>query len=117
MVSRFRFSFLSTVTPAVSLCFQNFTFRPPLLGDGTEKILPTPGVGANDALLLRFTPCALDARATVSSSRCSIASCPCLLSLLQSSHRGLARAPIICSHFPHGNEHVITCVARLFFAS
>ena len=26
-------------------------------------------------------------------------------------------APIICSHFPHGNEHVITCVARLFFAS
>ena len=22
-----------------------------------------------------------------------------------------------CSHFPHGNEHVIICVARLFFAS
>jgi hypothetical protein len=25
--------------------------------------------------------------------------------------------PIICSHFPHGKEHVITCVTRLRFAS
>ena len=25
--------------------------------------------------------------------------------------------PIMCSHFPHGNEHVITCVVRLLFAS
>ena len=55
--------------------------------------------------------------ATLSSGRCSTAPCPCLLCLLQSSHRWLARAPITCSHFPHGNEHVITCVARLFFAS
>ena len=39
------------------------------------------------------------------------------LSLLQSSHPRLARAPIMCSHFPHGNEHVITCLARLFLAS
>jgi len=33
------------------------------------------------------------------------------------TQRELARAPIICSHFPHGNEHVITCVARLLSAS
>ena len=39
--------------------------------------------------------------ATVPSGRCSITSCPCLLSLLQGSHRGLARAPIICGHFSH----------------
>jgi hypothetical protein len=25
--------------------------------------------------------------------------------------------PIMCNHFPHGNEHVMTCLARLFFAS
>ncbi len=43
--------------------------------------------------------------ATVSSGRCSITACSYLLSLLQSSHRGLARAPIICSHFPHGKYH------------
>ena len=23
----------------------------------------------------------------------------------------------MCNHFPHGNEHVMTCLARLFFAS
>ena len=40
-----------------------------------------------------------------------------VLSLLQSSHPGLARAPTMCSHFPHGNEHVFTCLARLFLAS
>jgi hypothetical protein len=42
-----------------------------------------------------------------------------LLSLLQTSHPGLVRTPILCSHFPHGNEHdnVITCLARLFLAS
>ena len=39
------------------------------------------------------------------------------LSLLQSSHLGLARAPIMCSHCPHGKEHVITCLALLFLAS
>jgi hypothetical protein len=39
------------------------------------------------------------------------------LSLLQSSHPGLLRTPILCSHFPHGNEHVITCLARLFLTS
>ena len=55
--------------------------------------------------------------ATVSSGRCSIASCSCHPSLVQNSHRGLARAPIISSHFPRGKEHVITCVARLLFAS
>jgi len=30
---------------------------------------------------------------------------------------GLLRTPILCSHFPHGNEHVMTCLARLFLAS
>ena len=30
---------------------------------------------------------------------------------------GLVRAPIMCSHFPHGNEHEITCLARRFLAS
>jgi hypothetical protein len=55
--------------------------------------------------------------ATVSAGMLSIASFLCCLSLLHSSQPGLARAPIMCSHFPHGNEHVITCVARLFFAS
>ena len=55
--------------------------------------------------------------ATVSIGRVSVDVKPIPLSLLQSSHLGLARAPIMCSHFPHGNEHVITCLARLFFAS
>jgi len=27
------------------------------------------------------------------------------------------RAPILCSHFPHGKEHVITCLTFLFLAS
>jgi hypothetical protein len=38
------------------------------------------------------------------------------LSLLRSSQLGLARAPILCSHFPHGKEHGITCLALLFLA-
>jgi hypothetical protein len=42
---------------------------------------------------------------------------PCFSPLVQSSHPGLARAPIMSSHFPHGNEHEITCLARLFLAS
>ena len=55
--------------------------------------------------------------ATVSGRRESI-DAPCVsLSLLQSSHLGLARAPIMCSHCPHGKEHVITCLALLFLAS
>ena len=33
------------------------------------------------------------------------------------THPGLARVPILCSHFPRGNEHVITCLARVFLAS
>ena len=33
------------------------------------------------------------------------------------SPAGCYSTPIICNHFPHGNEHVITCLARLFFAS
>ena len=55
--------------------------------------------------------------ATVSIGRASVDVMPIPLSLLQSSHPGLARAPMMCSHFQHGNEHVITCLARLFFAS
>jgi len=55
--------------------------------------------------------------ATVSVGRTSVVFRSIFLSLLQSSHPGLARAPIMCSHFPHGNEHVITCLARLFLAS
>jgi hypothetical protein len=54
---------------------------------------------------------------TVSVGRTSVAFRSMILSLLQSSHPGLARAPIMCSHFPHGNEHVITCLARLVLAS
>ena len=55
--------------------------------------------------------------ASVSVGRTSVVSRFMVLSLLQSSHPGLARALIICSHFPHGNEPVITCLARLLFAS
>jgi hypothetical protein len=65
MIRRFRFSCLSTVTPAVCVVFPDefeITFRLPVLGDGTEKILPTPVVSPNNALLLRFTPCALNVR-------------------------------------------------------
>jgi hypothetical protein len=40
-----------------------------------------------------------------------------LISLLQSSHPRLIRTPILCSHFPYGNEHVITFLARPFLAS
>ena len=40
-----------------------------------------------------------------------------LLFLLQSLRPGLVRTPILYSHFPHGNEDVITCLARLFLAS
>jgi hypothetical protein len=47
----------------------------------------------------------------------SIPVSPVALSLLYGSHRELARAPIICSHFPHRIEHVITCVDRLLLAS
>jgi hypothetical protein len=54
---------------------------------------------------------------TVSIGRASVDVVAIPLSLLQSSHPGLGRAPIMCSHFPHGNEHVIACLARLFFAS
>jgi hypothetical protein len=55
--------------------------------------------------------------ASVSVGRASVVFRSMFLSLLQSSHPGLARAPIMCSHFPHSNEHVITCLARLFLAS
>ena len=55
--------------------------------------------------------------ATVSVGRTPVAFRSMFLALLQSSHPGLARAPIMCSHFPHGNELVITCLARLFLAS
>jgi hypothetical protein len=55
--------------------------------------------------------------ATVSSGSACIAARPCPLSRLQSSQLGLACALKICNHLPHGNEHVITWVARLFFAS
>ena len=55
--------------------------------------------------------------ATVSIGRASVDVMSFLLSLLKSSHPGLARAPIMCSHFLHGNEHVITCLALLFLAS
>ncbi len=80
--------------------------------DGAYKIFPAPVVSSNYALLLRFTPCA-----SVSVGRTSVVSRFMVLSLLQSSHFGLARAPIMWSHFPHGNEHVITCLTRLFLAS
>jgi hypothetical protein len=55
--------------------------------------------------------------ATVSFGRTFVVFRFMVLSLLQSSHPGLARAPIMWSHFPHGNEHVVTCLARLFLAS
>ena len=55
--------------------------------------------------------------ASVSVGRTSVISRFMVLSLLQSSHPGLARAPIMCNHFTHGNKHVITCLARLFLAS
>ena len=55
--------------------------------------------------------------AIVSVGRTSVVFRSMFLALLKSSHPGLARAPIMCSHFPHGNEHVITCLARLVLAS
>ena len=55
--------------------------------------------------------------ATVSVGRTSVVFRSMFLALLQSSHPGLARAPIMCSHFPHGNEHVIPCLDSLFLAS
>ncbi|MFN9898240.1 MAG: hypothetical protein ACK55Z_05465, partial [bacterium] len=55
--------------------------------------------------------------ATVSCGRESTDAPRVSLSLLQSSHLRLARAPITCSHFPHGKEHVITCLTLLFLAS
>ena len=73
---------------------------------------------SNDALSLRYTSWAwLVRHRVVPSGKFSMYSCPFLLSLLHSSQRELARALIICSHFPHGNEHVITRIARLLLAS
>ena len=52
--------------------------------------------------------------ATVSNGRTSVIFSPCFSPFW---HLGLARAPIMCIHFTHGNEHVITCLASLFLAS
>ena len=79
----------------------------------------------NRVLLLRFAPAWLQARTWRKKSRHlfspekrkTIDAPRIPLSLLQSSQLGLARAPILCSHFPHGKEHVITCLALLFLAS
>jgi hypothetical protein len=97
--------------------------------DGAYKILPAPVVSSDYTLLLRFTTGTLNVRhcfcwedvcrcqVHVSVGRTSVVFRSMFLALLQSSHPGLARAPIMCSHFPRGNEHVITCLARLFLAS
>jgi hypothetical protein len=53
---------------------------------------------------------------TVSVGRGSVDAPRIPLSLLRSSQLGLACAPILCSHFPHGKEHGITCLALLFLA-
>jgi hypothetical protein len=67
-------------------------------------------------LLLRFTPCTLNVRHCFSWYVVNRFS-PLLSCSFAQFAAWLACAPIMCSHFPHGNEHVITCVARLFFAS
>jgi len=97
------------------LVFPQVFQLPVFISSGTYKILPAPIVSANYTFLLRFAAGALNV-ATVSIGRASVNVMSILLSLLQSSYPGLARAPIMCSHFPHGNEHEITCLAR-FFAS
>jgi hypothetical protein len=71
---------------------------------------------ANDALLLRFTSCALKMRHCFQWEDITRYRVFPPFSFAR-SHPGLFRTPILCSHFPHGNEHVMTCLARLFLAS
>ena len=91
------------------------SFCLPMFDDGTSKYFKHLLCAPITLLLCAVHP-ALCMCGIVSSGRFSIESCTLFVSLLQRSQRELARVPIICSHFPHGNEHVITCVARLFLA-
>ena len=113
---------LSTIVSAVGLSLYviiypdkfKISFCFTISRDGAYKILPTPVMCSNYTLLLRFTAGTLNV--TVSAGT-SFVSKSIFLALLQSSQPGLLRAPIMCSHFPHGNEHEITCLARRFLAS
>ena len=80
-------------------CFSCLSLSPPMNSrilfaspwvetSGADKILPAAVVSSNYTLLLRFTTGTLNVRQSI------------FLALLQSSHPGLARAPIMCTREP-----------------